>query len=475
MTRLLLVMLLAPWLCFSQGQGNHWKIANSSLDFGSLSVTVDTSLIDLIDDELEALTSISDSAGLLLFFSDGRRLWDWNDELITNTLAGHQSTTQGALIVPFPGRTDEYILFTLDALQNDLANGLQYTIVEACRENGVTLGQINVPLFNNLTEKMVAVRHANGVDYWLVTHEFNSNSYVVFVITESGVEFSGSYQIGVTHGPNLSSVVGQMKASPNGQYIASNITNSQFLTEIIMFNNVLGVLYNPVSFVSDTFQGFPVGAYGLSFSPDSEFLYLASSYDKRIFQFSTMSLPNESAFLLTRELVYSFEDGNQTPSFQSLQLAVDGKIYMSNLTDYLAAIEDPNTPGQDCSVQDSVIQLLGDNVFGLPAFIDSYDYTISGICDTSVGLKDTEEEEAVRVYPNPFSTQTQLNYHTLQGTRPVLQLTDMLGRTVQTLQLPSHEGTYTLDATELGTGVYFCTLLNGTEALATQKLSVVRE
>jgi len=76
------------------------------------------------------------------------------------------------------------------------------------------------------------------------------------------------------------------------------------------------------------------------------------------------------------------------------------------------------------------------------------------------------------VYPNPFTTQTQLNYRTTQGTRPTLQLTDMLGRTVQTVQLLSHEGTYTLDAAALGTGIYFCSLVNGVEVLATQKLVV---
>lgn len=78
------------------------------------------------------------------------------------------------------------------------------------------------------------------------------------------------------------------------------------------------------------------------------------------------------------------------------------------------------------------------------------------------------------VYPNPFSTQTQLSYRNPQGTRPKLQLRDMLGRTVQTLQLPSNEGTYTLDAAGLGAGVYFCSLVNGTEVLATEKLSVIR-
>lgn len=74
--------------------------------------------------------------------------------------------------------------------------------------------------------------------------------------------------------------------------------------------------------------------------------------------------------------------------------------------------------------------------------------------------------------PNPFTTHAQLTYKSPQGTRPTLQLTDMLGRVVQTVQLPSNEGTYTLKAVGLGTGVYFCSLLSGTEVLATEKLMI---
>lgn len=83
-----------------------------------------------------------------------------------------------------------------------------------------------------------------------------------------------------------------------------------------------------------------------------------------------------------------------------------------------------------------------------------------------------KQEVQFDVYPNPFTTLTQLNYRTAQGTRPTLQLTDMLGRTLQTMQLPSHEGSYTLQAAGLGTGVYFCSLVSGGEVLDTQKLVV---
>jgi len=95
-------------------------------------------------------------------------------------------------------------------------------------------------------------------------------------------------------------------------------------------------------------------------------------------------------------------------------------------------------------------------------------------CDTLTSITETTQTQAasLSIYPNTFSTQCQLNYRTKQGARPTLQLTDMLGRRVQTIQLPNHEGRYTLDATALGTGIYFCSLISGAELLATQKLVV---
>jgi hypothetical protein len=132
------------------------------------------------------------------------------------------------------------------------------------------------------------------------------------------------------------------------------------------------------------------------------------------------------------------------------------------------------------------IALVGGFVENLS--IQNLSYTVDGTssvvvkqcfgCDELIRLDASVLENTTigfNVYPNPLTTQTQLTYQTAQGVKPTLQLTDVRGRVVQTVQLPSNEGTYTLDATELGTGVYFCTLLNGTEVLATQKLSVVRE
>lgn len=456
MLRTLFFVLLSV-TAFGQKQGNQWVFGNNNkLDFNTFPPTVGTSAMNLIDGQLEGSASICDSLGQLLFYSDGRRLWDWNDEVIIDTLRGHQSSSHAAYIVPKPGRQNEYYLFTLDAVQNDLQNGLRYSRVIACREAGVTVQEVNVLLSENMSEKMTAIRHQDQENYWLVTHEIGTDRFIVFSISENGIELSASYNLGSVHGNtsiDFSAAVGCMKASPSGELIACNITNSTFMTDVVSFDTQNGSIAELVSFVSDTFEGFSVGAYGLSFSSNSDFLYLASAYDQRVFQFNTSFLPNTQSFLNSRELIYSFADGNNTASFQALQLAVDGKIYLSNFTDYLAVIESPNNQGVDCNLQDSIIQLPNNGIFGLPAFIDSYDYTATGICSPDDIDEEGKYHLQIDVFPNPSSGQVRIELADIIGNGTLLtynaqgSLVDEKNFTNSRaidIELPDDEGVYLL-------------------------------
>jgi hypothetical protein len=110
-------------------------------------------------------------------------------------------------------------------------------------------------------------------------------------------------------------------------------------------------------------------------------------------------------------------------------------------------------------------------------YFDFNEPIITNVVEQTVitGLEELDESDSgLSIWPNPTSDQCQISYKVPVGTRSHLELRDMLGRVVQTVQLPTNEGIYTLDASTLGTGVYFCTLLSGAEVLATQKLSVMR-
>lgn len=90
------------------------------------------------------------------------------------------------------------------------------------------------------------------------------------------------------------------------------------------------------------------------------------------------------------------------------------------------------------------------------------------------GIQDVERG-MLGIFPNPSFDQATINYRAPNGTRPTLQVCDMLGRIKLTVQLPKNEGSYRFDTAKFGTGIYFCSLIQGVEVLATQKLVVSSE
>ncbi len=457
-------------------QGNVWAFGeNNRLDFNTTPPGVDVSGIVLEDIVIEGTASISDSLGRLLFYSDGIRLWDWNHEVIVDTLRGHQSSTHAAYIVPVPGASSQYYLFTLDAVENQLQNGLRYSLVTACRDEGVTVRDVNTLLAANMTEKMVAVRHGNGRDFWLVTHEFGNDRFKVFLIDPQGIQSAMVQALGTEHlNPFIpashGSAVGAIKASPNGNMISVAITNQPTVCEMFGFNKSSGVLNHLMTFASDTLSGqYNSQVYGLSFSANSEYLYLSQSSGFKVWQFRASHLLNSDTqgFLNSRGLVYSSEVA--TPgvikSFQHIQLGPNGKIYLVNLHNrYMAVIHEPDMPGLQCHFEDSALHLLNPASYGLPSFIDSYDYTISGFCNPN-GLDEMGRLTTFTLYPNPATHKVRVE---VSGSRLRVQsvvLTDMLGRTV--LSIPFGEvGGAELDVSGLPAGVYtVAATLRGRELL----------
>ena len=63
----------------------------------------------------EGCATMSDLNGKLLFYTDGRSIWNSNHQLIPNAtnLGGHNSTTQSATILPFPGHPNIYYIFSV--------------------------------------------------------------------------------------------------------------------------------------------------------------------------------------------------------------------------------------------------------------------------------------------------------------------------------------------------------------------------
>ena len=188
--KLLLVVVVLMWnakALYAQLEANNWYFGNyAGVSFSS------GEPIALLDGALstrEGCATISDTNGNLLFYTDGQTVWNKNHLLMQNGggLLGHPSSTQSAIIVPKPGSNTIYYIFTVPQALN--YDGLRYSVVDMTLAGGLgaVTNQKNILLIQPVVEKVTAVRHANNIDIWVITHGRDNNTFYSFLITSAGV------------------------------------------------------------------------------------------------------------------------------------------------------------------------------------------------------------------------------------------------------------------------------------------------
>ncbi len=85
-------------------------------------------------------------------------------------LMGGFSSTQSALIVPLPNSVSKYYIFTTQDYATD--GGLSYSVVDMNLNGGfgdLIIGNKNILVIDQTSEKVTSVLHANGIDVWIIT------------------------------------------------------------------------------------------------------------------------------------------------------------------------------------------------------------------------------------------------------------------------------------------------------------------
>jgi gliding motility-associated-like protein len=342
--RFCIVLILFIYLDANAQQTNVWRFGNGAgINFNT---NPPTAMQVGPMNTFEPAASICDNQGNLLFYTNGNTVWDKNDQQMPNgsgLLAGN-STTQ-CIIIPKPLDCSKYYIF--HAGDHQSPSTLRYTLVDMCLNNGngdVDNVQKNILLYNSSSEKITAVKHNNGIDIWIVTHELGTNAFRSYLVTSNGVSnIPVITNIGNSYGANC--FIGYMKASHNGQKIvAANSFCS--LLDMFDFNNSTGVLTNFIDLEnilgSDWY-------YGIEFSPNDQLLYLTTFWgNNKLLQVDLMN--NYSTFQLGTAF------GNYT--YGGLQMGPDGIIYMAqtNLSQ-LGGILSPNISGIGANYQTNALTL----------------------------------------------------------------------------------------------------------------------
>jgi gliding motility-associated-like protein len=430
-------MLLCINRSFAQKSNNIWYFGEyAGLDFNQ---GAPVSLTNGQLSAIEACASVADNNGNILFYTDGITVWNKQNAIMLNGsgLSGEVSATQ-TLIVQKPGSDDIYYIFSTKTNNGEL----DYSTVDITKDGGLgEITQKNEFLLTFSTEKIAAVRHANGKDIWLIAHEANNNTFVTWLITANGVPTtpSSSTSIGTLNKGDLTSGIGYLKASPDGKTLAlASYDENEGFVETFSFDTSLGYMSN-----AHTLRGFTsnTNPYGIEFSPDGKLLYITEyqiSVGCKLYQ---VKLPFTNGQVSDKGIVLSISAG-----YGALQLAPDDKIYFAQREQrYLHVINNPDVEGTGCNFAANAVFLNQRKVYsGLPG---TYITTNNGLNFSTTG----------KCLGSPTS------FNLISGTANFDSITWDFGDpasgadNVSNQRNPSHQfsqpGTYTVKVTTLYNGI----------------------
>ncbi len=353
---LLLAIATSSLTTLAQNEIKKWVFGqNAGLDFTSGTATPMFGSAMVTDDNSAA---ISDANGNLLFYTNGVTVWNRLNNVMSNGtgLLGNQSGGQPATIVPHPGNPNLFYVFTVDIYA--FPNGLRYSIIDMSMQSG--LGAVtatkNVLIYTPATEKVISVKHCNGRDYWLLTHNWNSNEFKVYLIDNNGFNTTPvSSFIGTVHsGGNLGyyNASGQITVSMDGSRIGLSIYDMG-VVEFFNFNNQTGSVTNSVSI-----SGF-TNAWGVEFSPSGNVAYITRWQGSALWQVNLLA-GNAAAIQSSSVLISAPTSPHATYKSGYLKRGPDGKIYVAKYNSpFVGVIDAPETLGLGCNYIDSGVNLGG--------------------------------------------------------------------------------------------------------------------
>jgi hypothetical protein len=369
---------------------NTWYFGNKACIRWVGGVPISDKSGPLITDE--GCSVLADALGNPLFFTDGVHLYKQGspptEAFLNNTtshqhMSGNSSTTQSAIMLMFDD--NKFAVVSPDLTSegtNNTGRGIYYYLFNP---DGQTLsggGILPKQLMNNpdsTTERITAVLNEAGTGYWIIAHGYESSissNYYAFQVNKSDGTLDSDVPEKISYNGLLNHSGqggGYLRASPDCKTLACPV-GSQI--EITSFNRSTGNITPKIRLNK--------GAYGVEFSPDGHYLYIAVG-NAGIFRYNLLAGTDESEINASRETI--IDDGK---NYRALSVGPDGNIYVAIVNStQLGIISEPNRDSPKPTI--SYLNLFNNadglttSKYGLPNFSQcinppSDPDTLSSIC-----------------------------------------------------------------------------------------------
>ncbi|HLO90988.1 MAG TPA: gliding motility-associated C-terminal domain-containing protein, partial [Lentimicrobium sp.] len=377
-----LLFIIINLSLFAQKEANIWYFGfNAGLDFNS----GEPQVIDYNNVHTFMGTAvINDSAGNLLFYCDGRKVYNRQHNIMSNgdnLFDDDYTVTQRVLIVKLPRSENLYYLFCVGRGGNGTNDkyGLWYSIIDLNQENGLGMVIQRKSLLSaayDAQEKLTAVKHKDEESIWIITRKTLDAKYAAFLLSANGLNTSPVLSDAPLPDDTPNDTRGYLKVSYDKKYIISGYLDSYppMATEICRFNDETGEITYLYYILKEDELLDKLAPFGIEFSPDSKLVYIAFFRSTTspitgvdIYQYDMSKIEDPIAFAQSAILINpGYPD--RGPGI-GLQLATDGKIYCSFVPDdqpdyyNVSVIHKPWKRGLECSYQRDVIDLGANEVW----------------------------------------------------------------------------------------------------------------
>jgi len=275
-----ILIIIQPVFSQPNKRTNFWYFGHyAGLDFNSGEPIALTN--GQTNEGFFSTAAISDTNGNLLFYTNGRYIWNKNHQQMEGGFVYFWPGTQSAIIFPKPQTDNIYYVFT--SCDNEyIQYNFFYYVVDISMNDG--LGKVTDVITLDegwdAAQKLTAVYHKNKKDIWVITRKFVNDSYAAFLVTSEGVNptpvLSAAPDKDLFSSHNLT---GFMKISYDSKYLIACYYGYAWSggdIEVCKFNNQTGEVDYLYSFdLLNTITPQKLyRAYSCEYSPNSKYLYI---------------------------------------------------------------------------------------------------------------------------------------------------------------------------------------------------------